>query len=56
MTYLTQDKARMAETAESDSISSPPMEPDSSENAPLLQEQENQSEDLGPPPPFVASK
>ena len=35
---------------------SAPLEPDSSENAPLLQEQEDQPVNLGPPPPFVASK
>lgn len=46
----------MADDEESRIVPSPPMEPDSSENAPLLQEQENQNEDLGPPPPFVASK
>ena len=35
---------------------SPPVEPDTSENAPLLQEQENPNVDPGPPPPFIASK
>ena len=35
---------------------SAPLEPDSSENAPLLQEQEDQPVNLGPPPPFVASE
>ena len=33
-----------------------PPEPDSSENAPLLQGQGDQNENMGPPPPFVASK
>lgn len=46
----------MADGEESHIVTSPPMEPDSSESAPLLQEQENQNEDPGPPPPFVASK
>lgn len=46
----------MADAEESHIVTSPPMEPDSSESAPLLQEQENQNEDPGPPPPFVASK
>lgn len=41
---------------ESSGAPSAPMEPDSSENAPLLQEQENPNVDPGPPPPFIASK
>ncbi|XP_029213666.2 type 2 phosphatidylinositol 4,5-bisphosphate 4-phosphatase-like [Acropora muricata] len=45
----------MADAEESHIVTSPPMEPDSSESAPLLQEQENQNEDPGPPPPFVAN-
>ncbi|XP_022793736.1 type 1 phosphatidylinositol 4,5-bisphosphate 4-phosphatase-like [Stylophora pistillata] len=32
-----------------------PPEPDSSENAPLLQGQDDQNENMGPPPPFVAN-
>ena len=31
-------------------------QPDTSENAPLLQEQEEPNVDPGPPPPFIASK
>ena len=36
--------------------SSAPVQPDTSENAPLLQEQEDANIDPGPPPPFIASK
>ena len=36
--------------------SSAPVQPDTSENAPLLQEQEDANVDPGPPPPFIASK
>lgn len=32
------------------------VQPDTSENAPLLQEQEEGNVDPGPPPPFIASK
>lgn len=32
------------------------VQPDTSENAPLLQEQEEPNVDPGPPPPFIASK
>lgn len=35
---------------------SAPEEPDTSENAPLLQQQEAPNVDPGPPPPFIASK
>lgn len=47
---------KMADNPEHSSGPSSPPEPDSSENAPLLQEQEDPNVDLGPPPPFVASK
>lgn len=46
----------MADRVGNSSDASAPMEPDTSENAPLLQEQDDQPVDLGPPPPFVASK
>lgn len=38
------------------SAPSVPVQPDTSENAPLLQEQEEPNVDTGPPPPFIASK
>ena len=46
----------MADRVEGSPEASAPMEPDTSENAPLLQEQEHQNVNLGPPPPFIASK
>ena len=46
----------MAGIGGNDTNPSAPVEPDSSETAPLLQEQENQDVQLGPPPPFIASK
>ncbi|CAH3031906.1 unnamed protein product [Pocillopora meandrina] len=45
----------MAANAGGSAGTSAPPEPDSSENAPLLQEQDDRNENLGPPPPFVAS-
>ena len=50
------EKHKMADIVGKDETPSAPMEPDSSESAPLLQEQENQNVHLGPPPPFIASK
>lgn len=47
---------KMAANAGDSAGTSAPPEPDSSENAPLLQEQDDRNENLGPPPPFVASK
>ena len=47
---------KMADRVEGSPEASAPMEPDTSENAPLLQEQEHQNVNLGPPPPFIASK
>lgn len=50
------EKHKMADIGGNDTNPSAPVEPDSSETAPLLQEQENQDVQLGPPPPFIASK
>ena len=51
----SQEQKMAANVGDSAGTSAPP-EPDSSENAPLLQEQDDRNENLGPPPPFVASK
>ena len=46
----------MADIGGNDTNPSAPVEPDSSETAPLLQEQGNENVHVGPPPPFIASK
>ena len=46
----------MADIEGNDTNASAPVEPDSSETAPLLQQQEHENVHVGPPPPFIASK